>query len=369
MLLSFLFATVIAAPSPEVQYKQPQVAIDKRITAITFGSGNVIYVATSSDRGRTFGTPVKVAEPGFIMLGRHRGPRIALTRNAIVVTAIAGEKRRSADGGHSSQHSPGHHPRTAGAKGGGAEGDVMAWRSTDGGATWSEGVRVNDVTGSAREGLHAMAAREQTIVAAWLDLRSKGTKIFGSVSKDGGATWSKNVLVYESPDGSVCECCHPTATIDAEGRIYVMFRNSLAGSRDLYVARSTDGGKSFSPASKLGSGTWQLNACPMDGGGLAVKADGRPVTVWRRGKEIFTASDDRSEEGLGLGKDPSVAITRKGIYTAWTGEGGLLLRTPGRNEPAVLDEKGVFVQLAAAPEGEVVAAWERNGAVVVRLLD
>jgi hypothetical protein len=345
MIVALVFATVIAAPAPEVQYKQPQVAVGQRTTAITFGSGNAIYVATSSDGGRSFGRPVKVTEPGVISLGRHRGPRIALTSNGIVVSAIAG------------------------AKGRGADGDVLAWRSTDGGNTWSEGVRANDTPGSAREGLHAMSARGQTVFAAWLDLRSKGTKIFGSVSRDGGATWSKNVLVYESPDGSVCECCHPSATIDAQGHVYVMFRNSLAGSRDLYLARSLDGGQSFSPATKLGSATWQLNACPMDGGGLAITAKGVPVTVWRRGKEVFTASDDRSEKKLGTGKDPALAVNGKGMYAAWTTDAGVQVTIPGQNEPVLLDNEGGYVQLAATPEGKVLAVWERNGSIVVESID
>ena len=340
MLMTLVLSTVIAAPTPDVQYKQPQVATDGRRTVVTFGTGNSIYISTSGDRGRTFSHPVKVAEPGIISLGRHRGPRVALTSDGILVSAIAG------------------------AKGRGADGDVLAWRSTDGGKTWSDGIRVNDVSSSAREGLHTMAARGRTVFVAWLDLRSKGTKVFGSVSRDGGATWSKNVLVYESPDGSVCECCHPSAAIDREGRVYVMFRNSLAGSRDLYVARSTDGGITFEPAAKLGSGTWPLNACPMDGGGLAVRQTGQLVTVWRRGKEVFTASNDRTEERLATGKNPSIAASAKGVYVAWTSDTGVQLKSPGQSQPVVLDPAGTYVQLTGTADGTIIAAWERDGAIV-----
>ncbi|KAJ3054740.1 hypothetical protein HK102_011471, partial [Quaeritorhiza haematococci] len=49
-----------------------------------------------------------------------------------------------------------------------------------------------------------------------------------------------------------------------------MWRNSLKGARDLFLADSSDGGRTFSPAEKLGRGTWPLNACPMDGGAVAV---------------------------------------------------------------------------------------------------
>ncbi|MEJ7609333.1 MAG: hypothetical protein WKF37_24435 [Bryobacteraceae bacterium] len=69
--------------------------------------------------------------------------------------------------------------------------------------------------------------------------------------------------------------------LSMRGNVYVMFRNALGGSRDLYLARSNDG-KTFSAAT---NSIWQLNACPMDGGALVTGKNG-PSTVWRRGKEI-----------------------------------------------------------------------------------
>ena len=52
-----------------------------------------------------------------------------------------------------------------------------------------------------------------------------------------------------------------------------MCRNKLGGSRDLYTLRLRDG-RAAGPAVKQGEGTWKLDACPMDGGGIAVR-DGR----------------------------------------------------------------------------------------------
>ncbi|MEJ7682118.1 MAG: sialidase family protein [Segetibacter sp.] len=101
----------------------------------------------------------------------------------------------------------------------------------------------------------------------WLLKSPKGQNVYGAKSVDGGKTWSKNILVYESPDSTVCECCKPSVTMKGNN-VYVMFRNWLNGSRDLYVIKSSDGGKSFAQAQKLGKGSWKLNGCPMDGGGL-----------------------------------------------------------------------------------------------------
>jgi hypothetical protein len=331
-LLVIQLAPEGAAPA----FRQPQLAAGAKMTALTFGAGNAVYFSASSDGGASFSKPVKVSEQGKLSLGRHRGPRVAIAGDSIVISAIAGEK------------------------GGGADGDLVAWRSADGGKSWSAGVRVNDIAGSAREGLHAMASGEGVLFAAWLDLRAKGTRLYGAASTDGGATWSKNVLVYASPDGSICQCCHPSLFVDSHGAIHAMFRNALAGARDMYIARSTDGGKTFGAAEKQGAGTWPLEACPMDGGGLM-------ATAWRRDKDVFLSTEPGHEILLGPGKDPAIAAGADGIYTAWSSGPGLRVSAPGK-PVADLASAGAFVQLASAPGGTVIAAWESNGSIVVTTL-
>ncbi|MDQ6704351.1 MAG: glycoside hydrolase [Acidobacteriota bacterium] len=344
LLLAFLL-TFRLTPPTATDFKQPQIAASANLVAATFGSGNAIYFSASRDRGNTFSDPVKVAEPGVLSLGMHRGPRIAITPSAIVITAIAG------------------------VKGKGADGDLLAWRSADGGKTWSLGRPVNDVPGAAREGLHAMASSPNGLLyAAWLDLRAKGTKLYGASSSDNGATWSKNALIYESPDGAICQCCHPSVAIDAHGTIYAMWRNALAGSRDLYLASSRDGGKTFGPASKLGGGTWPLNACPMDGGGLAITAQGKVISVWRRASDVYLAPEDGAETLFDAGKNPSIAANADGVYAAWSSSEGLRIRVPGKPEPVLLDPEGSYAQLAAIPNGPIVAAWEKKGSIQFQVL-
>jgi hypothetical protein len=148
--LALLLTLHLAPESPTSPFKQPQLAVSAKLTALTFGSGNAIYFAASADGAKTFSKPVKVAEPGVLSLGNHRGPRIAITSSAIVISAIAG------------------------AKGKGQDGDLLSWRSTDGGKTWSQPVQINDVPGAPREGLHAMTARGDTLFATWLDLATRG---------------------------------------------------------------------------------------------------------------------------------------------------------------------------------------------------
>jgi hypothetical protein len=220
---------------------------------------------------------------------------------------------------------------------------------------------VNDVADSAREGLHAMAAgTDGSVWATWLDLREKKTEIYLSKSIDGGATWHANVKVYRSPDGSVCECCHPSIAI-ANGVVYVMFRNTLAGNRDMYVANSKDAGKTFTAAQKLGQGSWRLNACPMDGGMIASGPKDVPVTVWRRNAEIFSSpSNGGSEHLIGHGEQPWVASSSDGPVIVWTTsrEGDLMVQMPGNRQPQKLASGARDPVISSAHLGPVIASWE-----------
>jgi len=164
------------------------------------------------------------------------------------------------------------------------------------------------------------------MVAAWLDLRSHGTQVYAAMSRDAGVTWSQDQMVYQSPSGSICECCHPSVAVSATGEIAVMFRNRLAGARDLYLVRSEDAGRTFGSALKLGQGTWPLEACPMDGGALAFGADDRLITVWRRGDDVLLAQPGGNEQRLGTGRDPALAVSGDGTrYAVWRSDEGLVI--------------------------------------------
>ena len=335
-------ARVVAADGPDRGARQPQVAVDEagRIF-VAFGVGDVIRCAASTDGGRTF-EATTVGSGGVLALGMRRGPRVAAAGKALVVTAVGG------------------------AVGKGRDGDLLAWRSTDAGKTWAGPARVNAEAGSAREGLHGMAGGpDGQVFCAWLDLRTKGTAIYGARSVDGGATWEPDRLVYRAPGGSVCECCHPSVALAPDGTTYVMWRNQLNGARDLYLARSADGGRSFGPAEKLGRGTWPLIACPMDGGAVAVGADGRVQSAWTRAGNIYLARPGEAERRLGPGVQGWVAAGPGGPFVVWLAgrPGKLLARLPGHRESSTLAEDASDPAVAAGPggRGPVVAVWEPKG--------
>jgi hypothetical protein len=339
-----LFVTFLAAATPEAASfpgTQPQLAGAGRRVGLVFGRDNAIYFALSRDGGRTFGRPSAIPTAGRLHLGNRRGPRLALVDDTFVVTAIVGKGRE--------------------------EGDLLAWRSMDEGGSWTGPARLNAVEASAREGLHGMAAGGGLVAVAWLDLRGAGTQVYAAVSRDHGTTWSPDYLAYAEPSGSVCECCHPSVAVSAKGELAIMFRNHVGDARDLYLVRSTTAGKA-GPAVKLGRGTWPLDACPMDGGGVTFAGAEELVTTWRRATEVFLARPGAPEVSLGEGVDPVVAATEDGAtYTLWRRGEGLVL-AGSRQGLRTIAERGRAPVLLAPGDGSLLGAWQQDERVVVALL-
>lgn len=158
-------------------------------------------------------------------------------------------------------------------------------RSADGGATWSAAVTVTDDTlvfGS--HNFHALhTADDGGIIAAWLDGRDGQSAAFLSRSDDGGVTWGKNVRISM---GEACPCCRTAIASSADGSVWVAWRTVLEGNvRDIVVARSRDGGRSFGEARRVHADGWVFPGCPHAGPSLVADDAGYLHVAWWTGKD------------------------------------------------------------------------------------
>ena len=347
-LLLLSAALVSAAETTLGNGKGPQIAVDPHGNVfVVYGDTQNIHCRASLDGGKTFAEAVKVgALPSIPMM--RRGPRIAADGNSVIITAISGA------------------PKT------GQDGNVTAFRSEDKGKTWTRIEKnLNTVDRSAREGFQALAAGPAGhFFCTWNDLRNNKMQVWGAASTNGGKTWSEDVLIYKPPEGGICPCCPTSVTCDAKGGIHVMFRNDIGGAKDMYSCSSTDGGKTFSAATKLGNGTWPLQVCPMDGGAIA--ATGTKVfTLWRRQKTIFAASPGEAERELGPGEQGWITVGTTGSYAVWITkrQGELMLLLPG-GQPMKFATNASDPCIANALDGNgpVVLAWESGGKVLVSVI-
>ncbi len=293
---------------------------------VVYGSGDSIMYSVSFDKGKTFTPPDVIALLPEVAASHTRGPQIAASKNGI--TVIACNKA----------------------------GDIYSYRN-DGEGKWSQAVRVNDVDTIAKEGLIALSGDGENIFAAWLDLRGNNkNKIVGARSTDGGKSWWKNILIYASPDTTVCECCKPSVAVKGNN-VYVMFRNWLNGKRDMYLIQSRDGGNTFDQAQKLGNGTWALNGCPMDGGGLSI-SDGKHQTVWRREGKIYAYEPGKPETEIGEGRGCTIeSVNGKNVY-AWTEKAEVVCLLPNGEKKYL--GKGQLPVVKAVNNEQIICIWENE---------
>jgi hypothetical protein len=341
IVFSFFLISITDAQNKEekdvviAKGQMPNMARDQSNTIhIVYGSGDSILYISSKD-GMSFSSPALIAVLPKLSAAAMRGPQIAAAANGLVVTACNNT------------------------------GNIYSYKKMASGP-WSKALRVNEANETAKEALMALSADGLNAYAIWRSVKSpKGQNIYAAKSIDGGKTWAKNILVYANPGGTVCECCKPSVVVK-EKNVYVMFRNFLNGNRDLYLIKSDDGGKSFGKAKKLGNGSWKLNGCPMDGGGLVITASGNPETVWRREGKIYAASPGEPEKEIGEGRNCSMeTVNNKNIY-AWSENGNVTIMKP--NGMKLNLGKGSLPLVKALSNDHVVCVWENEKQIFTSLV-
>ncbi len=201
-----------------------------------------LFHARSLDGGRTFGA----ADPD------RRGMGDACTRR------IAAPIRRSpppADRVVAVWTSPGT------SKWG--TGPLAVAVSNDGGRTWSRGGNPADDNSTDGHGFIDVAADPAGgFHAVWLDGRDGDSGLRVASSAD-GVVWRPNANV----DAVTCQCCWNDLAVLGPGRLAVLYRDR--DPRDMAVAVTEDGARSWERRGIAGEFGWKVDGCPHVGGGLA----------------------------------------------------------------------------------------------------
>lgn len=202
---------------------------------------SAVMMMTSTDGGATFGPPVRVSPPQ-----RDRvGAPVPVAGRSGVVTVIYYDYRKDI---FDFQNIEGVYEDTF---------ELVAARSTDGGATFSE----NAVAGDIRPPepflvftppFPAAAADSRTgaVYAAWSDARAGAPAVLLSTSRDGGERWSRPVRISMVDDRALL----PQVSVSATGRLDVLYAAVEPGEGQPTRVRftsSADGGRTFGPATAL----------------------------------------------------------------------------------------------------------------------
>jgi len=187
---------------------------------------------------------------------------------------------------------------------------ILFDKSTDGGVTWGRDVFVSDQPGGwdfMIPGIYrcngmpitvcdvSNSPYRGTIYINWSDQRNgtSNTDVFLSKSTDGGTTWSPAQMVNN--DLTAAQQFFSWMALDqVTGYVYVVFydrRGTQSNATDVYLARSTDGGatfsnfkvsqSSFTPSSTVffgdytGIAAYHRKICP-----IWMRLDGSALSVW-----------------------------------------------------------------------------------------
>ena len=276
-------------------------------------------------RGAGFSPAVRVNDiPGDAAVRNENPPKIAVGPGNEIYVAWANERERW-------------------------KGNIRFSRSLDGGKTFSPAVYLNTDTSGALigRGFETIAVdKKGHVYVAWIDQRDKKGDNFGiaeiwmTESADGGKTFTHDRKILSN----VCECCRLTLAFDSAGRMFISYRYVPPSGpmfRDIAVARSDDGGKTFQSAVVSHDG-WELNGCPTNGASLSVDDSGRVNVVW------FTAA----------GNTPR-------LYIASSTDHGASFAKPALLDPAQKQAK--HGDAVAVGDGVVLAAWDDvNGSSLVK---
>jgi len=276
--------------------------------------------------------------------------------------------------------------------------DIYAAISHDDGASFGPATRVNDLPGDARTSgeqpprvsvgkavdvvwvsragtgprIRAARARPQTVTFApaatvhadglpgargWASVATDGEGSAHVVWLDGRAAdraaaphaLRQDILhATVRPDGrrdevtvatDVCFCCKTAVATAPGGTVYVAWRHIYPTNlRDIAVARSTDGGRTFSSPVRVSEDGWQIAGCPDDGPALAVDEAGVLHIAWPT-----------------MVTEPGAV---KGIFYSHSTDGG---RTFAPRQRVDAEGRGAAHPQIAAGGGRVAIVWDEAG--------
>jgi hypothetical protein len=311
----------------------PSLAVVGSKIYMVFTLRDSIFCSYSTDKGKKFSVPKLVAIlKGLVNIG-GRGPQIVSGKGQLLIAVPD------------------------------ASGNIYTYLKKKTESSWRKGARINDLADVAKEDFLSLGSNgDGHFFAIWLDVRiGKKNNIYGAQSIDAGKTWLKNQIIYKSPDGSVCDCCKPSVVMKDQ-QVIVMFRNNLNGNRDFYIIQSKDGGATFGTAQKLGEGSWKLNGCPMDGGGLMIDNNNAIRTIWQRQGNVFSCDPGKKEILISKGRQCAIAGINGAYYMAFISEGKLYCRKPD-GKTIQLGSGESSPKLVAIDKSRTLCVWEYDSKI------
>lgn len=271
-------------------------------------------VATSEDGGRTWSQPVEAQGPDEKV--REITPPVVGPDGAVYIAW------RNRDDPANAPH------------------PIVVAKSTDGGATWAR-TPIGDVgpaptgipapTGSAGYPRMAVDPKTGALYVVYVGFNFGDLDTIFQRSTDGGATWSPPLRVNDDPQGNGMRQLTPQVFVAPNSRVDVIWIDTRttfpsgvvprpAGQADLYYASSSDGGATFSANRRISDRTMNLDEGLLGrigtytwyGPAAAPMGDDAILFAWGdpRFSNVDTATNDIMLATMQLGQQAPAAIVQ-----------------------------------------------------------
>ena len=324
----------------------PQMAVSGNDVYVLWNDNSTgqfgIFLTKSTDGGTNFGTPINISKN----VGSSGSQQFAVSRNDVYVVWQA-----KATGKY----------------------QILFAKSTDGGATFTTPVNISNNSGDSS--YPKILVSENNIYVTWaFTVTTTDYDILFSKSTDGGATFTTPVNL----SNTVGDTGLPQMTMSGNN-IYIIWENNGLGNFDVFVAKSTDSGNTFSAPVNVSKN-------PKPSGAPQIVASGNDVyVVWMDNTpgnyDIFVAksTDNASTFGTPVNVSnnagdsgyPQMTLSENNLYVVWTDtisnsnydilfakstDGGATFTTPVNISKNV----GASGWAQVAVSGNIYVIWEDN---------
>jgi hypothetical protein len=287
------------------------------------GHANQLYLLRMGDHLGDGGTPVRVNPEGLAVEALHHPPRLAMVPGGPVYVSWSSGK-----------------PKPEGTL---FASDLQLSRSLDGGRRFEPPLRVNEDRPISHSFDGLAVAADGTVLLSWID---------GHEGRKDPATWAARVVDQgtrvegiRKVGDDTCVCCRVDAAAGPGDTVALTWRRVFPGDvRDMVLAVSRDGGRTFGDARLVSADHWKINACPHRGGAVGLDAKGRVYMSW-----YTEGSDIRPDLKFAVSTDGRRFGPPKRLHTSAT---------------SIPDQ----ARMAVDPAGRAVIVWEESTAVRRRIL-
>ncbi len=262
------------------------------------------------------------------------------------------------------------------------ESDIFYTDSTDGGATWSLPINISKTLGHSTHS-DIVVEKSGAIDIIWADPGTdpKSPDVFFARSSDGGKSWTKSLNISNTPG----ESAEPALAIGPDDSIHAVWTDTSKGekNKDIYYARSTDGGKKWSQDALLPAVDISNTAGTASQPTIAVDLQGNVHVAWTDTRSAESHPDiyySRKENdswakpinvcnSARISSHPAICCDKEKVFLTWTDNSekqnaaDVWLSISSGNgkftKPMnISDTPGISTEsVAAAADGQLVLAW------------